>query len=347
MKWKILIIILLCITNFGIEKTPSHNEIRYGECKIVMAIGNATAGDYNLLLKVRDPARQGLQVLCIIPKGYEYDYHHPWLGYKMHFVVEKKFIGTTSKQDIPPNITKPGMLLTEAGIALADADTFSYLTNPSVFAWDDFDWMRYAAQEASNEDEAVYLLTKEVVDKMHAPTLAENIFVVGKDKGIIIEADAFNYCIKEIYNGIAIQSNYPKLLWKKHIIYPIFIALNFNFTYLGWVEEGDLVRIGGIAGIRVSKIHSDSIDIKLFPFGYKKEISLGEGKVLGNFWVKLIDIDNNKAKIYMCFKYYEWERKLEEILGKKEGNITEKDLMALSRIHSNDLEGLRLSLIHI
>lgn len=32
-------------------------------CKDIIACGDATAGDYNLLLKVRDPSRPGLQVL--------------------------------------------------------------------------------------------------------------------------------------------------------------------------------------------------------------------------------------------------------------------------------------------
>ena len=44
-------------------------------CKDIIVCGDATDGDYNLLLKVRDPSRPGLQVLCIVPEGYEYDYY--------------------------------------------------------------------------------------------------------------------------------------------------------------------------------------------------------------------------------------------------------------------------------
>lgn len=73
-----------------------------GGCKLIMAVGAATAGNYNLLLKVRDPARPGLQVLCSIPKGYAYEYHHPWTGITMHFDVNYTFIGTTTKGDVPP-----------------------------------------------------------------------------------------------------------------------------------------------------------------------------------------------------------------------------------------------------
>jgi len=310
-------------------------------CKLVMAIANATAGNYNLLMKVRDPARPGLQVLCPIPKGYEYEYHHPWFGFKMHFKVRHKFIGTTTVKDIPPNITKPGMILNDAGIAIADADTLSYLVNPSKYAWDDFDWMRYAIQSADNIDEAISLLTHDAVDKLHATSVAENMFVVGIDKGAIIEADAFNYRVKGIKDGIAVQSNYPKMLWNIHLLYPLFTASQFNSTFTGWVEKGKIIRLGGLMGIHIVKISSNSITARLFPFGLKKEIFVGEGRPIGNFWLRLLDINGSKAKIFLCFKYYEWERKMENIIEKRIGNITVKDMMAWSRIHSNDLEGLR------
>ena len=39
-------------------------------CKDILACGDSTGGDYNLLLKVRDPSRPGLQVLCIVPQDY-------------------------------------------------------------------------------------------------------------------------------------------------------------------------------------------------------------------------------------------------------------------------------------
>ena len=58
-------------------------------CKDIIAVDNATDGDYNLLLKVRDPSRLGPQVLCIVPEGYEYTYHHPWTGKSMEFTVDQ------------------------------------------------------------------------------------------------------------------------------------------------------------------------------------------------------------------------------------------------------------------
>jgi hypothetical protein len=259
----------------------------------------------------------------------------------MHFEVEHKFIGTTTMKDVPPNITKPGMILNDAGIAIADADTLSYLVNPSKYAWDDFDWMRYAIQSADDADEAISLLTRDAVDKLHATSVAENIFVVGIDKGAIIEADAFNYRVKEIKDGIAVQSNYPKMLWNVHLLYPLFTASQFNSTFTGWVGKGEIIRLGGLMGIHIVKISSNSIIVRLFPFGLGKEIFVGEGKQIGNFWLRLLDINGSKAKIFLCFKYYEWERKMRDIIEERIGNITVGDMMAWSRIHSKDLEGLR------
>ena len=124
-------------------------------CKDIIAIGDATEGDYNLLMKVRDPSRPGPQVLSIVPKGYEYDYHHPWTGKTMSFTTEHKYIGIASEDDILPNIVKAGMSLSTSGLAYGDADTGSGWINPiKRYAWDDFDWIRYACQTAGDEDEA-------------------------------------------------------------------------------------------------------------------------------------------------------------------------------------------------
>ena len=309
-------------------------------CKLIMAVGNATNGD-NLLLKVRDPARPGWQVICIIPEGYEYNYHHPWLGYKMHFKVEHRFIGTTTLNDVPPNITKPGMAISRAGIAIGDADTISFLTNPSRYAWDDFDWMRYAIQSADDIDKALELLTKEAVDKLHATSVAENMFLIGINEGAIVEADAFNYWIKKIKDGVEVQSNYPKALWNKHLLYPLFTAKSFNTTFSGWVKKGDVVRLGAIFGIKIRDVENDYIEVRLVPFGFSKEIEVGKGGVLGNFWIRLNEIDGNKANLFICFKYYEWENRLRKMLLEKYGNISIKDLMEMARIHSYELDGLR------
>ena len=62
-------------------------------CKDIISVGNVNEGDYNLLMKVRDPSRSGLQVLSIIPESYEYTYNHPRNGKEMTFTTEYKFIG--------------------------------------------------------------------------------------------------------------------------------------------------------------------------------------------------------------------------------------------------------------
>ena len=186
-------------------------------CKDIIACGNSTAGDYNLLLKVRDPSRPGLQVLTIVPENYEYDFYHPWTGKNFVFRVENKYIGVASLNDVSPNIVKSGMVLTDKGLAYGDADSNSHWINPTRFAWDDFDWIRYSCEKADNIDEAVVLLTEDVVDKYHATGVSENLFVIGPDSGYIIEADAFRYDIKELTNDVGVMSNYPKELWRPQI----------------------------------------------------------------------------------------------------------------------------------
>jgi len=130
-------------------------------CKDIIACDNATDGEYTLLLKIRDPSRSGFQVLTIVPKGYTYTYHHPWTGKDMNFEIKHKIIGVVSLDDKIPNIVKPGMMFSTAGLAFGDADTLSNWKNPTRPAWDDFDWLRYACQEANTEQEAVSLLTEE------------------------------------------------------------------------------------------------------------------------------------------------------------------------------------------
>ena len=91
-------------------------------CKDIIAVNDATQGEYNLLLKVRDPSRPGPQVLCIITKGYTYSYHHPWTGKRISFTVDQTYIGVTTQDDTIPNIVKSGMALSEAGIAYGQGD---------------------------------------------------------------------------------------------------------------------------------------------------------------------------------------------------------------------------------
>ncbi len=320
-------------------------------CKDVVACGDATAGDYNLLLKVRDPSRAGFQVLCIVPKGYEYKYHHPWTGKPMSFKTRHKYIGVASIDDIIPNIVKAGMVLTDAGIAFGDADTSSNWKNPTKNAWDDFDWIRYACQEADDEDKAVTLLTKDIVDQMHAPGISENLFVAGPNNGFVIEADAFHYHIKEV-NGVVAMSTYPKELWKTQVGKKLPIATSFNFKKEKYVEKGDIISLDSLFRIKILDVGENWILVRHIPFfkivkmgimiiGIPVKIELGKRETIGDFSVELLDIDGNNAKVSLCNKYKAWEDRMMQYVQPHYGSITINDMMSWSRLHEDDLDGLR------
>ena len=321
-------------------------------CKDIVACGDATAGDYNLLLKVRDPSRPDLQVLCIVPEGYEYKYHHPWTGKPMSFKTRHKYIGVASIDDIIPNIVKAGMVLTDAGIAFGDADTGSNWKNPTKNAWDDFDWIRYACQEADDEDEAVTLLTEDIVDQMHAPGISENLFVAGPNKGFVVEADAFHFDIKEINDGIVVMSNYPKELWKTQVGKKLPIATSFNFKNEKYVEKGDIISLDSLFRIKILDVGENWILVRHIPFfrmikmgimiiGIPVKIELGERETVGDFSVELLDIDGNNAKVSLCNKYKAWEDRMMQYIQPHYGSITISDMMCWSRLHEDDLDGLR------
>jgi hypothetical protein len=349
-KWGLILIfftILLVLNIFSI--------LNISACKNIIAVDNSTEGDFNLLLKVRDPSRPGLQVLTIVPKGYEYSYHHPWTGKSMNFKVENKFIGVVSHGDSIPQIVKPGMALTEKGLGFGDADSGVMWINPTKYGWDDFDWIRYACQTADYEEEAVSLLTKDVVKKLHATKVAENLFIIGPETGYVVEADAFHFDIKNV-EDVVVMSNYPKELWKKSLIYKIY-SPRFDTTFEGLVRKGQRVRLGlgCIFGIKILEINSNSIKVKLLPFDLTRdniagpkiestkeyEIKLGESEKIGHFLIKLLDITNNKAEIYMCYEYKEWEELMMDKIMQKYGHITVSDIISWSRLHSWDLDGLR------
>jgi len=319
-------------------------------CKDIIACGNATNGEYNLLLKVRDPSRAGLQVLCIVPKGYKYTYRYPWNGKPFDFTVSQKFIGVATKQDVIPNIIKAGMSLSAAGIAYGDADTNSNWKNPTKSAWDDFDWMRYACQKANTEEEAVKLLTEDVVKKLHASGVSENLFVVGPKKGHVIEADAFHYNIKELYNGIVVMSNYPKELWKTQRLQKMPISRSFDATIEKTVRKGQTIRLKSIQGVKILDIGTDYVTVKPVSFIHALitgsinmvyKIKLDERKTVGHFSVKLLDIENNKAKISMCYVFKAWEDELLNHIQPLYGSITIRDMINFSRLHPEDLNELR------
>lgn len=309
-------------------------------CKDIVATGEATRGNCSLLLKVRDPSRPGFQVLSTIPEGYRYSYHHPWTGLPMDFEVQHRYIGTTSAKDVPPNISKPGMLFTDAGLAFGDADTLSYRVNPTRHAWDDFDWMRYAAQSADDLDEAVRLLTEDAIGRLHCTSVPENIFVASPDAAAIVEADAYTYRVRPI-NGVAVQSNYPKLLWNKHLMYPMLVASSFNATFDGSVAAGDVVRLGGLGGIRIVDTGSDAVTVRAMPLGTPRTIPEGSGAPIGVYYVELHDSGSDGATLSMCYKYHAWESMLMDRITARQGAITIHDMMNWSRLHGSDLHGLR------
>ena len=211
-------------------------------CKDVVAVNDTTKGNYNLFMKVRDPSRPGLQVLCIVPEGTTYQYHHPWNGKPKTYTIDHTYIGVCTEDDILPNIVKEGMALSTTSIAYGDADSGSRWINPTRHAWDDFDWLRYACQQATTEQEAVDLLTKDCVDTLHATGVSETLFVVGPKKAYAIEADAWRYNIQEI-TDLHVISNYPNALWKTqwHKTRPI--AQTFDTVKQQLVRRGQTIRL--------------------------------------------------------------------------------------------------------
>ena len=324
-------------------------------CKDIIATGESTKGNYNLLLKVRDPSRPGLQVLTHIPKGYEYTYHHPWTGKPISFQVNHSYIGVTSEQDIPPNIVKSGMTLTAAGLAFGDADSVSRWINPTRYAWDDFDWIRYSCEQSNTESEAVHLLTVEAVNQLHATGVSENLCVIGPNKGYLIEADAYRYHVKEISDDVDVISNYPRELWNTQLIRSRFIADSYNATVSKKVSENDLIHLNGIAQIRILNISSDSILVRQLPFftniGYHdgkpsffmppKIIQVGESKTIGDFYVSLNSVSKNSARVQLTTAVHAWEQALLDQIHPRKGQITVSDMIEWSRLDADALNDVR------
>jgi len=343
---KIFFVILITILSANIFFS-----INVNSCKDIVAVGDATDGDYNLLLKVRDPSRPGLQVLCIAPEGYEYSYKHPWTGKTMEFKTIHKYIGVTTKGDTIPNLVKSGMALSDSGLAFGDADTGSNWKNPLRNAWDDFDWIRYACEKAEDEDDAVILMTEECVDKLHASAVSENLFIVGPEKAFVIEADAFHYNIKEI-NDVVVMSNYPKELWRTQRRNKLPIASSFEIEKEKYVRKGRTIRLNSLYGIRIVDIGKDWIVARQVPFvkiydrwirimGKRVRIEMGKRETVGDYSVELLNIDGNKAKVSVCYVFKAWEDEMLQHIKSRYGSITIKDMIKWSRLHEDDLNGLR------
>ena len=319
-------------------------------CKDIIATGDATEGDYNLLLKVRDPSRPGLQVLTIVPKGYEYDYHDPKTGKTITYTTTQKYIGVATQDDVIPDIVKAGMALSESGIAYGDADSGSGWVNIRRYAWDDFDWIRLACQQAGTESEAVRILTELAVDEMKAPGVSENLFVVGPNTGYVIEADAYRYDVKEISNDFAVMSNYPKELWRTQKLERFLISRDFDTIIEKNVRKNGVVRLGALYGIKVVSINDESISVKpVFlihkimtnNIGVVTEVPLGYSKTVGNFRVSYLGQEGRKARITVSNVYKAWEEKLTEKIIPINGSISVSDMIDLSRLHEDDMDGLR------
>lgn len=317
-------------------------------CKDIVIASAATAGDYNLLLKVRDPSRDGLQVLCRVPKGTQYTYHHPWTGKPWDFTVTHSFIGVATRGDTLPNIVKAGMVLTDAGLAFGDADTMSRWVNPTKNAWDDFDWIRYACQTAENEEEAIRLLTTEAVDELHATGVSENLFVVGPQRAVVIEADAKHYAITDV-SDVLVMSNYAKDLWRTQLLKSLPIASSFDTHKESWVRRGTLLHLSSLCGVRIIETDFSSITAQVFPaflfnqsgLDRKVTVSLGERGTVGPYSLRLLEIDGKKARISVCTGVYAWEQEMQKQIKPSIGNITIRDMIRWSRLHSPDLDGLR------
>jgi len=342
-KQKVLSILFLSILFCSLLTLPAGKS-----CKDIVIPSEATAGDYSLFLKVRDPSREGLQVLCRVPKGTQYTYHHPWTGKPWEFTVNHTFLGVATQGDTLPNIVKAGMVLTDAGLAFGDADTLSHWINPTKNAWDDFDWIRYACQTADNEDDAILLLTKEATDQLHATGVSENLFLVGPQKAVVIEADALRYTIKNI-SEVLVMSNYPKDLWRTQLIRSLPIASSFDAQKETWVRCGTAVRLGSVCGVRIKQITPSTITLTAAPaflFNHNQQdtqvtLSVGEQTTIGPFRVELLEIEGNTAKISMCTSVYAWEQKLLEKIQPAIGTITIQDMIRWSRLHTVELDGLR------
>jgi len=335
-----LFIFILLISSISIPISKS--------CKDIVTTSAATAGDYSLLLKVRDPSRPGLQVLCRTPSGTSYTYHHPWTGKPWDFIITHTFIGVATQGDTLPSIVKAGMVLTDAGLAFGDADTGSYWVNPTKNAWDDFDWIRYAYQTADNEDEAINLLTTEAVHHLHATGVSENLFLVGPQQAVVIEADAVRHTIRTI-NDVFVMSNYPKDLWQTQLFRSLPIASSFESEKEAWVQRGSVVHLESLWGVKIIQIAQNSIIARMVPSyifkgsGLDKDVTiyLGERATVGPYSVTLLDINGNTARISLCTAVYAWEQELLAQIQPLSGSITIKDMIGWSRFHSVDLNGLR------
>ena len=317
-------------------------------CKDIIATTQATGAEYSLLLKVRDPSRPGLQVLTRVPRGTTYTYHHPWSGRPWDFSVAHTFFGVATLGDTLPNIVKAGMTLSDAGLAFADADTASHWVNPTKNAWDDFDWIRYACQTSDDEAQAIALLTADAIEKMHATSVAENLFLVSPLRSTVIEADAFHDTITDV-NGVWVMSNYPISLWRTEVLHSLPIAAAFDTQKDAWVRQGTTIRLGSVCGVKILTINENTITVKAVPTAvfqlYGQEdpvmITLGKRGSVGPYSVVYESVQGHRAEVSVQTAAHAWEQELLDRIEPAIGHITVQDMISWSRLHGGDLDGLR------
>jgi hypothetical protein len=317
-------------------------------CKDIIATTQATGADYTLLLKVRDPSRPGLQVLTRVPKGTTYTYHYPWTGRLWEFTVKHTFFGVATLGDTLPSIVKAGMTLSDAGLAFADADTASGWVNPTKSAWDDFDWIRYACQTSDDEAQALTLLTTDAIDKMHATSVGENLFLVSPLQSLVIEADAAHYTITDV-NDVWVMSNYPITLWRTELLKSFPIARAFDTEKDALVRQGTTVHLDSLCGVHILKINETAITVQPFPTvifqrygqGNPVTIPLGERATVGPYSVIYNTFQGRKADVSVQTMYHAWEQELLNHINPALGHITVQNMIAWSRLHASDLDGLR------
>jgi hypothetical protein len=335
----VFLIVLLIPTTYGSIGSA---------CKDIIATTNATGADYSLLLKVRDPSRPGLQVLTRVPKGITYTYHYPWSGKPWEFTVKHTFFGVATQGDTLPNIVKAGMTLSDAGLAFADADTASGWTNPTENAWDDFDWIRYACQNSDDAAQAVTLLTTDAIDTMHATNVSENLFLVSPTQALVIEADAAHYAISTV-NDVWVMSNYPIMLWKTELLKTVPVAHAFDSHKDIWVRQGSTVHLGSVCGVRIRTINETALTVQPVPtvvfarYGQENPVTvtLGQRATVGPYSIIYKAFQGRQAEIMVQTMYYAWEQEVLEHVTPAVGHITIQDMIAWSRLHPPDLNGLR------
>ena len=148
------------------------------------------------------------------------------------------------------------------------------------------------------------------------------------------------------------MSNYPKELWRTQLHNKLPIASSFDITKEKYVRKGMIVRLGSLYGVKVVDIGDRNIVVRQVPLlkisnkmirfmGKWVQIELGERKTVGDYSVKLLELNKKQARISISYVFKAWENEMKKYIQSNEGHITVKDMMNWSRLHSRDLDGLR------